>query len=80
MFAIGLFIFAHTSPVYAARENVLELGINNTYSAGAIDSVPDGFGLTAIGYGSDDWKCVIGIKTAPVNPDGTVDSAGTAAP
>ncbi len=40
---------------------------------GSFQIVPDGHALTAIGYGSDDRRCMIGISTAPVNPDGTVD-------
>ena len=42
-------------------------------TAGIIQIVPDGYALTAIGYGSDDHLCRIGIKTAPVRPDGSVD-------
>src|SRR3989338_5399208 len=42
-------------------------------TSGSIQEVPEGYALTAIGYGSDDKKCIIGIKTAPVNEDGSVN-------
>src|SRR3989344_5852630 len=67
--SLSLFSF-DISTVYALGG---EWGANYKYSAGPIDIVPEGYGLTAIGYGSDDWKCVIGITTAPVNADGSVD-------
>src|SRR3989344_4673960 len=44
-----------------------------TNSSGVYQTVPIGYGLTAIGYGSDDHKCLIGIKTAAVNTDGSVN-------
>lgn len=43
-----------------------------TYS-GNIQIVPEGSGLTAIGYGSDDKKCTLSIQYAPVRPDGTIN-------
>ncbi len=72
------FLVAGVQKTHAALlEENIELGVNNTFSAGSIQKVPAGFALTAIGYGSDDWKCVVGIKTAKVNADGTVDFAQT---
>jgi hypothetical protein len=43
------------------------------YGAGAFQVVPAGYGLTAIGYGSDDTGCFVYIKTAPVAADGSVN-------
>ncbi len=74
---MGLFLVAIPALTHAATENLGEWGNQNTYSAGAIQRVPEGYGLTAIGYGSDDWQCIIGIKTAAVNPDGTIDDSST---
>ena len=48
---------------------------SNSASAGQIETVPEGYALTAIGYGSDDHDCNIYLRTAPVNADGTVDFA-----
>src|SRR5581483_10043670 len=48
-------------------------GTDPAFSSGSIQEVPAGDALTAIGYGSADPDCVIRIRTAPVNPDGSVD-------
>ena len=42
-------------------------------SAGGLQTVPDGYGLTAIGYGSDDDRCSVFIKTAPVDANGIIN-------
>src|SRR3989344_5606148 len=65
---LSLLTFA--TPAYA---DYGQWGVNNPSSAGEIQTIPEGYGLTAIGYGSDDHKCVIGIQTAPINADGSVD-------
>ena len=49
----------------------------NEFSAGGIDTVPEGYALTAIGYGSDDTKCTIRIWTASLNPDKTRQNTAT---
>ncbi len=54
---------------------VVSTGGNNQNSAGGIQTIPIGYALTAIGYGSDDRDCTIGIQTAPLNPDGTINFA-----
>lgn len=43
--------------------------------AGPLISVPPDHALTAIGYGSDDRKCWIGMKTAPLRPDKTINTS-----
>jgi|GEM_PF-6990683 len=68
---LGILFLGLGSHVFADTPNTL--GSDFPYSAGAIQTVPPGYALTAIGYGSDDWKCMLKIKTAPVNPDGSVD-------
>lgn len=70
---VGLFLFVPL--VTHADTPPAEWGNKNTYSAGQIQRVPEGYGLTAIGYGSDDWQCIIGIKTAAINADGTIDDS-----
>jgi len=35
-------------------------------TAGSIQTIPNGYGLVTIGFGSDDTRCFIYIKTAPV--------------
>jgi hypothetical protein len=42
-------------------------------TSGVIQIVPNGYALTAIGYGSDDKKCIMQLWTAPVSADGSVD-------
>ncbi|MEQ1561381.1 MAG: immunoglobulin-like domain-containing protein, partial [Nitrospira sp.] len=73
-FSIFLVVFSlfNLNTVHASLQ---ESGSANSYSAGNIQALPSGFALTAIGYGSDDHKCVLAIKTAPINSDGTVDFA-----
>ena len=70
LFAFLMFLIFNATPAYAGEAR---WGANYEFSAGSYQEIPEGYGLTAIGYGSDDHKCVIGIKTAPVNPDGSVD-------
>ncbi len=45
----------------------------NAFSAGHFDSVPEGFALSGIGFGSDDNLCTLKIKTVPVTFDGSLD-------
>ncbi|MFA7216648.1 MAG: PA14 domain-containing protein [Candidatus Paceibacterota bacterium] len=55
---------------------VFGFGISTTWAAtfsGDIQIVPEGSGLTAIGYGSDDKMCTLSIQYAPVRPDGTIN-------
>ena len=54
-------------------ERTITSGGNFAYGAGLFQVVPSGYGLTAIGYGSDDTRCFVYIKTAPVGSDGTVN-------
>ena len=78
---------ASDNPVYGLETSVFFQGPPPDYNsgnwgdgendAGAIQTVPIGYGLTAIGYASDDHQCKIGIRTAPVNPDGSVDFSQT---
>src|SRR3989344_4905118 len=70
---VTVFPFAHSA--HAAQEGYGQWGTDNAFSSGSIQKVGEGYALTAIGYGSDDWKCIVGIKTAPVNSDGSVDFA-----
>src|SRR3989344_5245312 len=69
----GIFLFFLVT-AQSAQAGLGEWG-GTGQTAGAIQEVPEGYALTAIGYGSDDHKCVIGIKTAPVRSDGSVDFA-----
>jgi hypothetical protein len=64
---------------YASDHANADLGYNGWYgrTAGDLDILPSPYALTAIGFGSDEHKCRIGIKTAPVNADGTVNFSQT---
>src|SRR3989344_5176532 len=42
-------------------------------TAGSINTVPSGYGLTGIGFGSDDTRCTFWIIYAPVDQYGIVD-------
>ncbi|OGN12846.1 MAG: hypothetical protein A3C71_02700 [Candidatus Yanofskybacteria bacterium RIFCSPHIGHO2_02_FULL_43_15c] len=46
---------------------------SNAQSAGRFESVAEGFGLSGIGFGSDDNLCTLKIKTVPVMENGTLD-------
>ncbi|MBI2063457.1 MAG: hypothetical protein HYT65_00475 [Candidatus Yanofskybacteria bacterium] len=46
---------------------------SDSSSAGGLQTVPDGFGLTAIAYGSDDDRCSVFIRTAPVDANGIIN-------
>jgi len=67
------FLYFYNSGV--ARAHPTQFIQSGTFgpSAGPIKNVPAGHGLTAIAYGSDDSKCFVYIKTAPVNSQGVVD-------
>src|SRR3989344_2866236 len=59
--------------IFGAGTVHADLGENGNFqTAGPYQSVPTGYALTAIGYGSDDHKCLMGIKTAKVI-NGAVD-------
>lgn len=78
LFIVYCLLFVNAASLEAAEEGTIWWGSDNVGSAGGSDTVPEGYGLTAIGYGSDDKNCTIQIKTAPVNfIDGTVDFANT---
>ncbi|MDP3993945.1 MAG: hypothetical protein Q8P75_03130, partial [bacterium] len=65
---LGLvFYFSNPMTVSADGTPYGEWSGSNSASAGSLQIVPTGYGLTAIGYGSDDHRCTLIIKTAPVN-------------
>ena len=62
------------SPVITSPDEELRnYGSGNECSAGPVQEVPEGFALTGIGYGADDYGCFIWIKTARLNADNSVD-------
>ncbi|MBI2669714.1 MAG: hypothetical protein HYX20_01005 [Candidatus Yanofskybacteria bacterium] len=71
---IGTVVFFVISPEASAHPTqYAEWSGTNPASAGGLQTVPDGFGLTAIAYGSDDDRCSVFIRTAPVDSNGLVD-------
>src|SRR3989338_1094375 len=73
VFIFFTFLIFSGEEVYATEGFGLWGNNQFTNSSGVYQTVPIGYGLTAIGYGSDDHKCLIGIKTAAVNTDGSVN-------
>lgn len=65
--------FIFNAEVASATDGFGQWGTAYYGSSGSIQTVSTGYGLTAIGYGSDDHQCVIGIKTAPILSGGSVD-------
>ena len=49
---------------------------HSVHSAGFVQTVPDGYALVGIGYGSDDHRCFVYIKEGRLNPDGTITNMG----
>ncbi len=48
-------------------------GVGNECSGGNLQKLPAGYALSAIGFASDDEDCWLFIRTAPINPDGSID-------
>jgi len=72
---------AQAYPYVSTNASDIRGGANlnqNGWQTSGIVGVPFGSALTAIGYGSDDTKCTIRIKTAPVDTlTATVNFAAT---
>ena len=66
-FSIGQTAWAEVFYYEWSRSN------SNAQSAGRFESVAEGFGLSGIGFGSDDNLCTLKIKTVRVMENGTLD-------
>ena len=64
IFFAGIFLFSGFFSFHKA-----EAAMTSGYNI-----VPNGYALTAVGYGSDDQECWIYIKTAKLNSDKTVST------
>ena len=66
---ISLFVFLVFSFLFFVGADVIQ-----AYQTSSTPEVPEGYALTGIGYGSDDKKCWVFLKTAALKADKTIDT------